>query len=439
VAATQDRVALWGSGQAHIYDRLADSWSQASDSGSPDDLCCSVAQAVEEGVLLGSAWASGHSARPFTGYLLDLATGSWTALPTTNAPPAGRVPAIAKVGRTVLAFGGDFAGTGVGLYDLDLGEWTLVGSAAQPERSGARVVGVDGARVFVQGWGDEGGIFDLSDSSWTAWPIHAEVANRGQMLAAYGGGEAFFYGGEPKVDLGYDTLPSFMTGSLIRHDLTTGTWTSDQEVHGPWVGSGTTGSCQLHWHEGTETVFVVGMVGQEPQAGRFDPVAGTWQHVSFTSSPFYSGTRAVPAVASVDIDESIFVWGCDPTFSPCPPAGLYNPALDSWTAVTSEGMPSRRPQPILAWTGTEVVVWSNSAAWVAPSSTGGRYYPASDTWSSISTDGPPVESASVSPVVLPGRRLLLWSGTADGEVVEGGSIYAAATDTWSTISNAYSG
>ena len=70
--------------------------------------------------------------------------------------------------------------------------------------------------------------------------------------------------------------------------------------------------------------------------------------------------------------------------------GRYNPAENSWTAVSTIGAPAGRYFHTAVWTGNEMIVWGGR---VADSRTdlnaGGRYNPAGNTWTAISPTGAP--------------------------------------------------
>ena len=61
--------------------------------------------------------------------------------------------------------------------------------------------------------------------------------------------------------------------------------------------------------------------------------------------------------------------------------GIYDPATDTWTAMSTTNAPSARDVHTAVWTGSKMVVWGGRE----PDSgirinTGGVYDPVTDTW-----------------------------------------------------------
>ena len=57
--------------------------------------------------------------------------------------------------------------------------------------------------------------------------------------------------------------------------------------------------------------------------------------------------------------------------------GRYNPAGNSWTAVSTTGAPAARYHHTAVWTGSEMIVWGgyNGSSYL---NDGGRYNPAGE-------------------------------------------------------------
>lgn len=69
----------------------------------------------------------------------------------------------------------------------------------------------------------------------------------------------------------------------------------------------------------------------------------------------------------------MIVWGGDDAGFRTNTGGLYNPAGNTWTAVTTTGAPSARDYHSAVWTGTEMIVWGGNDG--SGTNTGGRYTP----------------------------------------------------------------
>ena len=53
----------------------------------------------------------------------------------------------------------------------------------------------------------------------------------------------------------------------------------------------------------------------------------------------------------------MIVWGGYGNGSSLNDGGRYNPAANSWTAVTTNGAPAARAMHTAVWTGSEMIVW----------------------------------------------------------------------------------
>jgi hypothetical protein len=70
--------------------------------------------------------------------------------------------------------------------------------------------------------------------------------------------------------------------------------------------------------------------------------------------------------------------------------GVYEPAADGWTVTSTTGRPSARESHTAVWTGSRMIVWGGSdRATQDQSNDGGIYDPATDTWAAVSTTGAP--------------------------------------------------
>ena len=197
----------------------------------------------------------------------------------------------------------------------------------------------------------------------------------------------------------------------------------------PATATATTASCQI---DGWDTKH--GLVGQfndpslgvwtgqemllwKPGAGiRYDPVLDSWSDLSTNGEP--PGMNGAVAVWSGD---EMLVWGGDSA-----PGGRYDPATDTWRPITAVGAPSVRTAPLLLWTGSEMIVWSgNIPGGPVPFWDGGRYDPVADTWRPISLTGAP-PSRWYASAVWTGQEMIVWGGGG----LKSGGRYDPDTDTW---------
>jgi len=114
----------------------------------------------------------------------------------------------------------------------------------------------------------------------------------------------------------------------------------------------------------------------------------------------------------------MIVWGGDNNIgSTFNTGGRYNPASNSWTSVTTAGAPVARSGHMAVWTGSEMIVWGGVNA--APGSqatdlkTGGRYNPATNSWTAMSTTGAPA-ARNAHTAVWTGGEMIVWVGFGGG-------------------------
>jgi len=172
-----------------------------------------------------------------------------------------------------------------------------------------------------------------------------------------------------------------------------------------------------------------GSGGRLNTGGRYDPAKDSWTAMTTTSAP-----SAREGHTAVWTGSRLLVWGgfgdCSPTCAVLNSGGRYDPATDSWTAMTTTGAPSARDNPTAVWTGSRMLVWGGSGATGEGVNTGGQYDPATDAWTAITTMGAP-SARSGHTAVWTGSRMLVWG--AFGAAGDTGAQYDPATDSWTAI------
>jgi N-acetylneuraminic acid mutarotase len=88
--------------------------------------------------------------------------------------------------------------------------------------------------------------------------------------------------------------------------------------------------------------------------------------------------------------------------------GRYNPAGNSWTAVTTTGAPAARDLHTAVWTGSEMIVWGGFGSGL---NDGGRYNPAGNSWTAVTTSGAPA-ARFYHTAVWTGSEMIVWGGSA---------------------------
>ncbi len=116
----------------------------------------------------------------------------------------------------------------------------------------------------------------------------------------------------------------------------------------------------------------------------------------------------VPAMAhhtAVWAEPEVIFWGHNG-------GAAYNPAVDSWSLLTTHNAPTGRQAFSATWAAAEMIVWGGRGDGVALN-TGGRYDPADRNWRQVVSPLPPEQSATYDHVaVWTGSELIVWGGYA---------------------------
>ena len=95
--------------------------------------------------------------------------------------------------------------------------------------------------------------------------------------------------------------------------------------------------------------------------------------------------------------------------------GIYDPAKDVWSQISTFGSPAARDSHTAVWSGSELIVWGGygKAGYLA---SGGGFNPATGDWRSLETLGQP--SPRIGHVSVLGRNNLLQINLAGGYALE---------------------
>ncbi len=159
------------------------------------------------------------------------------------------------------------------------------------------------------------------------------------------------------------------------------------------------------------------------QYGRYNPGTGIWSVAS--------GAPAGTNQKAVWTGSRMLVFGGYQAGEALTRGAAYDPGADAWSALSTAGQPSARYDHTAVWTGSEMIVWGGR---IGSGSTtglgnGARYNPATDTWQAVSMTGAPSPRYGHS-AVWTGSEMIVWGGSSLGD----GARYNPATDTWTPIS-----
>jgi N-acetylneuraminic acid mutarotase len=205
----------------------------------------------------------------------------------------------------------------------------------------------------------DGARYDPVADTWTRLPDKDAPRARHRHQAVWTGTEMLIWGG-------YGSNETVQMTSGARYSPATDSW--DAMAPGsPTFGFGSV-SGQAVWG-GNEMLVWGGSQG----GGRYDPVTDTWRPVSATGAPRGAGA------AVVWTGSEMLVWG----------GGLYNPR-SRFSAIA-----------------TEMLIWGGGQ--YTPENNGARYDPATDTWSAVSSVGAPSPRSGAT---LCGLVPRCWCGAA---------------------------
>ncbi|CAG0954418.1 hypothetical protein GEOBC_00375 [Geobacteraceae bacterium] len=346
---------------------------------------------------------------------------TWSAI-TTSGAPAGRYAHNAFwTGDKMLVWGGDESGsgsTGTGaLYNPTLDSWTAITNTNAPSSErGGNVTVWTGSKMLV--WGgngtNTGAIYDPATDSWSAMSTTNAPAARNTYTysVVWAGSKMIVWGGE--LSSGGVTN----TGSM--YDPATNTWTALSTTNAPTARRDYTAV----W-TGSKMIVWGGWYPWSTASGgaAYDPATDTWTAISTTSAP--SGRFAHSAIWT---GSKMIVWGGTDMSSYLNTGGMYDPATDTWSATTTTNAPSARESfyqsHSAVWTGDKMLIWGGRVTNDYEDqhyNTGSAYDPATNTWSAITTTDAP-SARSYHSAVWTGSKMLIWGGYDPDYLNTGGII-----------------
>ena len=174
--------------------------------------------------------------------------------------------------------------------------------------------------------------------------------------------------------------------------------------------------------------------------GRYDPAIDAWKDITTNGAP----SRRSPG-AAVWTGREMIIWGGRNITGCLNDGARYDPATDQWRAIQNKGAPSARNLPLSVWTGSELIVWGgfsiNEKTNEVFFQDGARYNPDTDTWKPVTMLGAPRATSVIAPVWT-GKEMLFWGGVNDTGIsspkdparyLGTGALYNPATDKWTEI------
>ena len=156
-----------------------------------------------------------------------------------------------------------------------------------------------------------------------------------------------------------------------------------------------------------------------------------WASMSTTGEP---RTRIDPVMAWTG-QELLVVGGWRDNDEPPGPGGRYHRGRDEWRPLP-EPPADVGSAPTGVWTGSHLILWGGFRKGVGPLGGGAAYDPVSGQWKSLPTTGGPSPRSGHS-AVWTGKEMLIWGGLDQSvALLHDGAAYDPVTERWRPMSAA---
>jgi hypothetical protein len=339
------------------------------------------------------------------------ASDQWTPLSLISAPSAREGHTAVWTGQKMFVWGGTDNQSDLqngALFDPVADTWRMISSMGVPDPRSLHQAVWTGTEVLI--WGgislagyslDTGGRYNPSTDIWNSTSMAGAPEDRTGHTMIWTGLEAIVWGGR-KSGLFFD--------NGFRYNPATNTWTPVNLTGAPQGRSNHislwTGTEMLIWGGATDTSGTLASSG-----GLYDPASNSWRAITSAGAPT---PREKPC--AVWTGTTALIWGAG---SPGNDGGIYNPQTDTWLPISNINAPAARTGHTCVWTGTEMIVWDGLNS--SPGS-GGRYNPSTDTWTTVSQAFAPNARANHS-AIWTGSEMLIWGGSLSNIYFRSGGRY----------------
>ncbi len=348
-------------------------------------------------------------------------TAEWTQASVSGAPAAREYHASVWTGSEMIIWGGlvntgngwTYANHG-GRYNPLTNTWTTV----QPNSTvSGRVLSTavwTGSEMIV--WGgygpnspfNDGGRYIPTANSWAGVQSSGAPSARGGHTAVWTGSEMIVWGGSG---------PNSTLGDGARYNPATDSWTALSSTNAP-----STRAYHTAIWTGTEMIVWGGYSYSGSSiylndGARYNPATNSWSPLPSTNAP-----AARYYHTSVWTGSEMIVWGgqsYDGNNHFFYDGARFNPASNTWTALSTANIPLARAGHTAVWTGSEMIVWGGyyyAGYGTTKLNDGGRYNPTANSWVATSTIGAPA-ARSAHTAVWSGSEMILSGGEAGGGVL----------------------
>jgi N-acetylneuraminic acid mutarotase len=410
-----------------LYDPVADTWAPMSIVGAPDGrITFSAVWLQDRMVVWGGYNASGYLG---TGGCYNPGDDTWVSVSSINAPSNRQSHSAVAAGNEMVVFGGYDGSNSLktgGRYNLHSDSWVPTAVADVPSRRSYPGVVWTGAEMIVWGGADgtsrfnTGALYEPATDAWIPTSIVNAPSARRPAFAFWTGASLLTWGEMMNGSVTSGGLynpaadtwsPMSNTGAPSQRSYPTALWTGREML--VWGGTDYSTSASLN------------------TGARYDPCTDAWTATSTAGAP---SPRS--AYASIWTGTEMIVWGGRAGAESLDTGGRYNPRSDAWASMSTTGAPAARNSHGAVWTKTEMIVWGGRDASGAYLATGGRYNPITDIWSSCSTAAAPAPRVYPPRLLWTGSEMILWgdSAASGGLPLGTGARYRPSTDQWYPIS-----
>jgi hypothetical protein len=311
------------------------------------------------------------------------------------------------------------------------GTWTLLSDSSAPSARANHTAVWTGADMLVYGGTDatqsllgDGGDFQAARQYWLTAPLSGVLdARKGHTAVATTSGMVV-WGGQIRNYVTNELEPT-ATGGIY-------------DAGGGWTETAPDGAPEPRYgHSAISTgdaMIVFGGTsasqGHLGDGATFWPARNTWEALPQAGAP-----TARFGHSAVWTGTKMLIWGGASAASLENTGAVYDPAAKAWTAMSTKGAPTARKQHAAVWigdaaTGKMVVFGGRTDAGMVD--VGGVYDPATDQWSPMSTAAAPSPRTDHTAVAT-SATMIVFGGNGPGGVLADGGIYYPGGDKWVAI------
>ena len=343
----------------------------------------------------------------------------WLSFTSIDSPEIQQYSTAIWTGTEMIVWGGDLFTNKGGRYTPSINQWELTSQTYAPSaRVGHQVVWT-GQKMLV--WGGDsaiGGQYDPMLDTWKPMKNSNAPKARTDFGTVWTGTEMLIWGG---VDKASGEL--FTDGK--RYNPSNEKWNNISETNKPQTSTGFsviwTGAEMIVWGGKSATNLL-------NNGFKYNPISDSWSTISQNNAPLARKNHT-----AVWTGQEMLIWGgVDSTDATVNTSAKYNANNDMWSPIKSDVNTPRYHHQAL-WTGDKMLVWGrlNSAT---NAFKGAIYNPALDSWSLLSTTNQPDAFSGFS-MVWTGDELLIWGGENSSGLLNSGKAYNLSSEHWREINS----